>query len=172
MTLVKARSRGINLADNFAFTGTITGAGGGKVLQVVQSTNHLTHNTTSTSFVDIDSSMSASITPASSSNKVLVSVNTYLSNTHGNTFWVRLLRGSTEIGSDNAGNGFDAGGDNASNYNRNKGNCTFLDSPNTTSATTYKVQWRVDGNTLYINRVGASTSRGGRSHITLMEIEA
>tara|TARA_R100000734_G_C3287817_1_gene80174 strand:- start:307 stop:864 length:558 start_codon:yes stop_codon:yes gene_type:complete len=28
MSLVKARSRGINLADNFAFTGTITGAGG------------------------------------------------------------------------------------------------------------------------------------------------
>jgi len=29
MTLIKARSRGINLADDFAFTGTITGAGGG-----------------------------------------------------------------------------------------------------------------------------------------------
>ena len=29
MTLVKARSRGINLADTFAFTGTVSGAGGG-----------------------------------------------------------------------------------------------------------------------------------------------
>ena len=29
MTLIKARSRGINLADNFAFTGTVSGAGGG-----------------------------------------------------------------------------------------------------------------------------------------------
>ena len=29
MTLVKTRSRGINLADNFAFTGTVSGAGGG-----------------------------------------------------------------------------------------------------------------------------------------------
>jgi|TARA_R100000030_G_scaffold62773_2_gene47536 hypothetical protein len=28
MTLIKARSRGINLADNFAFTGTVSGAGG------------------------------------------------------------------------------------------------------------------------------------------------
>ena len=28
MTLVKVRSRGINLADNFAFTGTVSGAGG------------------------------------------------------------------------------------------------------------------------------------------------
>ena len=28
MTLVKARSRGINLADNFTFTGTVSGAGG------------------------------------------------------------------------------------------------------------------------------------------------
>jgi len=29
MTLIKARSRGINLADTFAFTGTVSGAGGG-----------------------------------------------------------------------------------------------------------------------------------------------
>ena len=28
MALIKTRSRGINLADDFAFTGTITGAGG------------------------------------------------------------------------------------------------------------------------------------------------
>ncbi len=35
MSLIKARSRGINLADNFAFTGTITGAGGGKFNQYV-----------------------------------------------------------------------------------------------------------------------------------------
>ena len=28
MTLVKTRSRGINLTDNFAFTGTVSGAGG------------------------------------------------------------------------------------------------------------------------------------------------
>jgi hypothetical protein len=28
MTLIKARSRGINLADTFAFTGTVSGAGG------------------------------------------------------------------------------------------------------------------------------------------------
>ena len=35
MPLIKARSRGINLADNFAFTGTVSGAGGGKVGQVI-----------------------------------------------------------------------------------------------------------------------------------------
>jgi hypothetical protein len=152
--------------------GSLTGITTGKVLQVVQSTAHLTYNTTSTSFVDIDSTMSASITPSSSSNKVLISFNTYLSNTHGNTFWLKLLRDSTEIGSDHAGNGIDASGDQASNWNRQKGNMTFLDSPSTTSATTYKLQWKVDGNTLYLNRVGAATSRGGRSHITLMEIQA
>jgi len=32
MALIKTRSRGINLADDFAFSGTITGAGGGKLL--------------------------------------------------------------------------------------------------------------------------------------------
>ena len=38
MPLIKLQSEGLNLADNFAFTGTITGAGGGKLLQLVQST--------------------------------------------------------------------------------------------------------------------------------------
>ena len=32
MPLIKLQSEGLNLADNFAFTGTITGAGGGKLL--------------------------------------------------------------------------------------------------------------------------------------------
>ena len=116
--------------------------------------------------------MSVDITPSSSSNKILVSFNVYLSNTGSNTWWVRLKRDSTTIGDDQAGTGIDAGGANASSYNRNKANMTWLDSPNTTSTKTYKLQWKCDGNTLYMNRIGASTTRGGRSHITVMEIEA
>ena len=50
---------------------TATGFGGGKVLQVVQTYKTDTASTTSTSFTDV-SGFSANITPASTSNKILV----------------------------------------------------------------------------------------------------
>ena len=34
MALTKLQAEGLNLADTFAFTGTVSGAGGGKILQV------------------------------------------------------------------------------------------------------------------------------------------
>jgi len=36
MAQIKLQADGLNLADTFAFTGTVTGAGGGKLLQVVK----------------------------------------------------------------------------------------------------------------------------------------
>ena len=50
----------------------------------------------------------------------------------------------------------------------------YLDSPSTTSATTYKIQGNNNGNTCYLNRTNADTdnSSWGRfiSTFTLMEI--
>ena len=40
MPISKMQSESVNLADNFAFTGTVTGAGGGKILQVVHGTRN------------------------------------------------------------------------------------------------------------------------------------
>jgi hypothetical protein len=59
-------------ADSSTATGLkwATAAGGGKVLQVVQDTSVDSTNTTSTSYVDSD--LSISITPSSTSSKVLV----------------------------------------------------------------------------------------------------
>ena len=36
MPISLVQSESVNLADNFAFTGTVTGAGGGKTLQMVR----------------------------------------------------------------------------------------------------------------------------------------
>jgi len=54
---------------------------------------------------------------------------------------------------------------------------TYLDSPSTTSATTYKLQWEAEsGETIYLNRSfgdgDASTSARGASSITVMEVGA
>jgi len=74
MTLVKVRSRGINLADDFAFTGTITGAG--KILSV--NTAQVTDSTTgnNTSYAEHDTDLRVSVTPQSTSSKFLIEYNT------------------------------------------------------------------------------------------------
>jgi len=58
----------LDLADNFAFTGTVTGAG--SVLQVVEAVNNTNFSSTSTSFVD--AGMDVTITPSSTSSKILI----------------------------------------------------------------------------------------------------
>jgi hypothetical protein len=47
----------------------------------------------------------------------------------------------------------------------------FLDSPATTSSTTYKIQGRAGSDTMYVNRRGADTL-GSTSTITVMEVLA
>ena len=143
----------------------------GKVLQVVSAASIANNTTSATSYEDIPN-LSVSITPSAASSKILVQFVTYVSNTHGNTWWHRLLRDSTALNEAAGSSSIDAGGDNASAWNRNKGNNTYLDSPNSTSALTYKLQWKVDGNVVCLNQVGSATSRGGGSTITVMEIGA
>ena len=60
----------LDLASNYAFTGTISGAGGGKILQVVSANNSTNSGTTSSTYSD--TSLTASITPSATSSKVLV----------------------------------------------------------------------------------------------------
>jgi hypothetical protein len=113
--------------------------GGGKVLQVVMGTMTAQVNTTSTSFADIG--LSVSITPSSASSKVLVlgAVNGVEKNTGAanQSVQLRLVRASTtiqNIGDRNAYTNTD--------MRNNIGSVAlgYLDSPATTSATTYKVQ--------------------------------
>ena len=120
-------------------------AGGGKVLQVVQATS--TTATTSTSTTWADTGLSASITPSSASSKVLVitaqsfRITTSSSFTYGG---FRLQRDSTNIfGSAQANSPTNSvlytSNSSGVEFN-NVWNFSYLDSPATTSATTYKTQ--------------------------------
>lgn len=73
MALIKARSRGINLADTFAFSGTVSGAGGGKILQIKTNTGGGSNtNINSSSYQrPILSSYYLEITPATTGNKII-----------------------------------------------------------------------------------------------------
>lgn len=145
----------------------------GKVLQVVSVTKDSTFTTTSSSFVDV-TGLTASITPSSASNKIAVFYNVSLSNTTSTAATLtRLLRDSTAISIGASGTGIQASGHVAGgNYDQGNVSISYLDSPSTTSATTYKVQLLTEASyTATLNR-GQLTSNYGltASSITLMEI--
>jgi len=149
--------------------------GGGKILQVVSTTKTDTFSSTSTSFTDV-TGLSVSITPESTSSKIYVVVNMGVSGGGNSADTYQLVRDSTAIGSGTSGttyNGFYA--TNVYSFSGNGNHIVpigtnFLDSPNTTSSTTYKVQVKVAGYTAYVNRIGANTAYGVSSTITAMEV--
>jgi hypothetical protein len=152
----------------------------GSVLQVVSTTKTDTFTSGTTgAFTDI-TGMSVSITPRFSTSKILVTVSGTCSGqsvTSGSL--LRLLRGSTPIDVGDASgsrsqattNCYQADGGQSVPFSMN-----FLDSPATTSATTYKIQFRVGSGTFYFNRVQSDDDNGGigrfASTITVMEIAA
>ena len=161
----------LDLSSN---TVTLPSGTGGKILQIVSTSKVDSFSTSSTSFVDV-TGLSASITPSATSSKIYVVVNMMI----GANWWssrpnINLVRDSTNICQSTGGST-----ENATaivvNYSDGAGNSadmcisqsiTFLDSPSTTSATTYKIQ----GTLLAVNRRWASTYFGGTSNITLMEV--
>jgi hypothetical protein len=150
---------------------------GGKVLQVVSTTKTDTFAVNpSSTFIDL-TGLSVTITPSSASNKILIEISIAGNGVIGtNTAHFRLVRGSTTIYAGNtAGNrtsGFASCIDSDVNSTEHvSGN--FLDSPATTSATTYKIQTYSNG-TVYVNRTSNDADDGTRSRgastITVMEI--
>ena len=135
----------------------------GKVLQVVEARKTGKFATTSGSFTDVPS-LTANITPAASSNKVLVrAVVSVGMGGGGIDGFFRLLRGTTAIKVDQC-----------TRMGSSEENPTIvmerLDSPSSTSAVTYKIQCKVSSNELFVNRDG-SNDQLGESTITLMEID-
>jgi hypothetical protein len=164
----------------------ITGISGGKIGQVLSTAKTDTFSRNSSSFGDI-TGISVDITPAATTSKVLVLVDLKVGCEHGDgDFHFRLVRGSTVIYArttvDNRKNGFAGLSkfalDNANGEATMKVvNAIFLDSPSTTSATTYKVQVaNVSGRLVYINRQGLDSNAvnipRGASSITVMEVLA
>jgi hypothetical protein len=152
--------------NGITFNNSTIQASAGQVLQVVQATYGAQVGPVTTTFTD--SGLSASITPKFATSKILVMVNQSMYISGGGTDSggkFRILRGATEIfvTSDYA----------LYIYNPTSGSelslfqsVNYLDSPATTSSTTYKTQGvGTYGAGLYMN---ASTL----SILTLMEIAA
>ena len=148
-----------------------TAGGGGKVLQVVSTTKDDAFSTTSTSFTDV-TGLSVSITPSSATSKILVMMTAQISGGDtGRSLRGRLMRGATAIAVGTSGRTYMSRPTNPDEINSMA--VTFLDSPATTSATTYNTQILTTNGSLavYVNRNEASTD-AYFSTITVMEIGA
>jgi len=123
------------------------------VLQVVQMTTTSRVSTASASFVDAPG-YSATITPASASNKILILATLYHGSTTSYAIWFKLLRDSISIAD---AVGYSGGATNAAYMNM----CSpihYMDSPNTTNAITYKIQFRADSSSATVFLGGPPTN--------------
>jgi len=157
------------LADSAEATGLKWGAVG-KVLQVVQDFTTTDESTTSTSYVD--TALSVSITPSSASSKILCIASLQVSSSRSTAIecgsLYNLVRTSTQLGEAK----FALEVDTSATENRivPKGHISliYLDSPATTSSTTYKVQMRSE----FASNTTTLATNTGLSSLILMEIGA
>jgi hypothetical protein len=170
ITLQEPAVAGTTVLDLPAVSGTIltTGSSGqsipkaalptGSVLQVVQGITPSFYTTTSSS--STATGYGLSITPTSSTSKILAmltgDMDTGVAN---NQSIVTIRRGTTDLGAGSGGSIFSAA-------NRMIGRIavTYLDSPATTSSTTYNIYFQAGS--------GSAITWYGGSTLTLMEIAA
>jgi len=161
-----------------AVSGTVltdTSPKAGNVIQVVQATTQTSVSNSTTTYAD--SGLTANITPTSSSSKILVliSQNFYIAINSGTSQFggFQIVRNSTAIytPSQDGTSSFDYGISNGNTTTAQlftRYSACYLDSPATTSATTYKTQMRIyyttSGGTIY------AQNSNGTSSIILMEI--
>ena len=159
------------VADSTASTGLkwATPSGGGKVLQVVNTTYGTERSSSSSTYAD--TFLTATITPSLATSKILVIITQQGIYKSGNTnLELKLMRDSTSILTFGDGNGYTG---NTDGNNIGSVSASYLDSPATTSATVYKTQFRSTTNAADVYVQSYRTTAGATySTITLLEIGA
>jgi hypothetical protein len=173
ITIAAPAVAGTNTLTLPASTGTVALTGAavtssqlptGTVLQVIQGTASNQDSTTSNSFVA--TSLSASITPKFSTSKILIQVSSVVTNTGNGQGNFTIYRGGTNLGGGGAGQASLQMFYSSSGYQFGPCTILYLDSPATTSSTTYQVYFKTQS--------GGTTTVFGTTNVTesiiLMEV--
>ena len=142
----------------------------GHIVQVVNG-NTSTAVTTTSAGTWVDTGITATITPTSASSKIIVQINICGIWRNSGEIWNRagfqFLRGSTVIGVTALAQGWDR----TTSENREAGAMySIYDSPSTTSATTYKVQFQAEALSSATGIAVQKDSNSGQSNIFLYEV--
>jgi len=160
MALSKIQAESMNLADTYAFSGTVSGVG--KVLQVVQVTFTTDVEITATSYTHY-SAADASITCSSTSSKVLVMLEAtaapWQNNSQDAQQKIRIYKGGSALSREYTTRLYDYGGNGI--LSLTGASINHLDSPSSTSELTYQ---------LYFKMVSADRARIFDGSFTLIEI--
>ena len=157
--------------------GAPTSGGGGivQVIQTIKKDQFETSTTVGSGYADI-TGLSATITPKFNTSKIMVEANIYNSNNNAVNFF-RVLRGSTFIeqpsGTSSGGANYNAHGFSYFDH-QYQDTCVIkiLDSPATTSATTYKIQTACTSNVVTINQFFNTSNYFGITTLQLYEVSA
>ena len=143
------------------------GATAGQVIQVLSATDSTARNTTSSTYVTASNTLSISITPSSSSNKIFLISNFNFHQTNNETYGVAtIFRDSTNIGDANGGMG--RIWSKVSSLPIFPMAISYLDSPATTSAITYQIYFRAaNTGTVYLGGLDSNAV----ASITAFEIK-
>jgi hypothetical protein len=160
MALTKVTGSGIGTVTNQFADGNMSA---GSVLQVIHASTTAEVGSNSATFVD--TGLTAAITPSASSSKILIiySVQQFMADAAGYGH-LKIVRGSTDLETHGFGN--------YAGTSTSMGTSSYqhLDSPDTTSATTYKIQFNRHGGSGYVYSQYDDTNGEGVSTMVLMEI--
>lgn len=143
-----------------------------RILQVASVFKADAFSFTSTTFIDV-TGMSLSITPRESTSQIICMGQINSGTAASEQVFIQLVRNTTAIGNGTGGTNNSLS---ANPFQSSSGMLTapifFVDSPATTSATTYKIQVRTSAGTAQINRRAVDTVIGGSSSLIVMEVSA
>lgn len=135
----------------------------GTIVSMNEAIDTTQRSTTSSSFVDLSSNLSITITPSSSSNKFLILTDLWCRG-DGNETYTTIYRGSTNLGDSTYGLTV-----NPINTDNTRSPLLYLDSPATTSSITYKLYWKCEQTTFRLNY--DANSRARKSRMIILEIK-
>ena len=155
--------------------GLPSGSSGGiiQIKQTIKKDQFTTSQVVGSGYTDL-TGLNVTITPTRSDSKILIECSIYNSNANAVNFF-RILRGNTFIeqpsGTSSSGANYNAHGFSYFDHSF-QDTCVFkiLDSPATTSATTYKVQTAMTSGVVTINQFYNTSNYFGISTITAMEV--
>jgi hypothetical protein len=159
-------------------TGTIAASAlpAGSVLQVKSTTLKSNVSTTSVTATNL-TGMAVTITPTSASNKILIQASLNVSINLQRRIYFTVTGGNAASYIGDAGTGHECAAAFCSRVNDDyiiqSTPLLYLDSPATTSAVTYQIQWWVESGTGYLNRSVTQDANGANpaSTITVMEVQ-